>query len=318
MTTSMRSYHWERQLLALALEAFDSHHAVETVGVDQPLLDQAYEQCQTITRLNSRTFYLASGLVPVEKRPAIRALYAFCRVSDDLVDRSVDDPRHELDAWRERALGPQPALDDPVALAWADTRSRYTIPRLYAEQLVDGVATDLEPARYETFEELSAYCYGVASTVGLMAMHIIGLEPGISAPQAIPFAVRLGVALQLTNILRDVGEDARRGRLYLPIEELHAFGLSAADVFEGRQDSRWLAFMHFQIERNRRLYTEAQPGITMLHRSGRFSIAAAAGLYRAILEDIEAHDGDVFTRRAYIGAWGKLSRLPGIWWSSRH
>jgi phytoene synthase len=175
------------------------------------------------------------------------------------------------------------------------------------------VARDLRQKRYQTFEELTAYAYGVASTVGLMSMHIIGY----SGAEALPYAIKLGVALQITNILRDVGEDWRAGRIYLPLEELAAFGLTDADVAAGRVDERWRSLMRFQIARNRRLYAEAMPGIKMLNSDGRFAVAAAGELYRAILGEIEAHDYDVFDRRAHVGAWGKLRRLPGIWWRSR-
>ena len=147
-----------------------------------------------------------------------------------------------------------------------------------------------------------------------MVMHIIGF----SGPEAIPYAVRLGVALQLTNILRDVGEDWHADRLYLPQNELAAFGLTEEDIDVGRVDDRWRAFLGFQIARNRRLYAQAMPGIALLHPDGRFAIAAAAGLYRAILEDIEAHDMDVFTRRAHVSQWSKVRRLLGMWmWARR-
>jgi phytoene synthase len=195
-------------------------------------------------------------------------------------------------------------------LAWADTITRYRIPRLYAHQLIEGVAKDITVKRYKTFDELAEYSYGVASTVGLMAMHIIGY----SGPEAIPYAVKLGVALQLTNILRDIWEDWTMGRLYLPQDELSAYGLSEADIASQQLSDRWSAFIQFQIERNRRIYAEAMPGIALLHRDGHFAIAAAAELYRAILGDIEAHGGDVFRRRAYVSRWEKLMRLPGIWW----
>jgi phytoene synthase len=181
------------------------------------------------------------------------------------------------------------------------------------EQLIEGVRRDLNQKRYATFEELTAYAYGVASTVGLMSMHIIGF----SSPAAIPYAIKLGVALQITNILRDVSEDWRMGRLYLPLQELAAYGLSEADVARGQVDRRWRAFMRFQIARVRRLYEEAWPGIALLNKDGRFAIAAAGELYRAILDDIEAHDYDVFSRRAHLSAWRKLGRLPGIWWRNR-
>jgi phytoene synthase len=146
-----------------------------------------------------------------------------------------------------------------------------------------------------------------------MAMHIMGF----SGPEAVPYAVRLGVALQITNILRDVAEDWGRGRLYLPLDELAAFGLEAADVAEGVVDDRWRAFMRLQIDRNRDLYDQAVPGISLLHRDGQFAVAAAADLYSAILEDIEANDYDVFGRRAHLSGWGRLRRLPAIWLRAR-
>jgi phytoene synthase len=187
------------------------------------------------------------------------------------------------------------------------------VPVRYGEQLIDGVARDLTQSRYQTFEELAAYCYAVASTVGLMSMHVIGY----AGAHAIPYAIKLGVALQLTNILRDVGEDWQAGRLYLPHEDLAQFGLQEEDIARGEVTDNWRAFMRYQIARNRLLYAEAAPGIALLDRDGRFAIGAAAGLYQGILQDIEAHDYDVFSRRAFVSKWGKLRRLPGIWWGYR-
>lgn len=310
---------WENRLLSMAYEALTHHHAegIQTEKIApqarEEVLEFAYRRAEAITKAHSRTFYLASALLPVEKRRAIRALYAFCRVSDDLVDGDPNASQSALESWREIALGDHADEIDLVALAWADTRHRYQIPLKLGEQLIDGIAEDLSPANYETFEDLSAYCYRVASTVGLMAMHIIGFR----GKQAIPYAIKLGVALQLTNILRDVGEDWVAGRLYLPREELAEFGLTPEDIGAGVTDERWSAFLQFQIARNRQLYAEAMPGIAYLNPEGRFAIAAAAELYQAILEDICAHEGDIFNRRAHISLVGKLRRLPGIWWRSR-
>jgi phytoene synthase len=143
-----------------------------------------------------------------------------------------------------------------------------------------------------------------------MAMHIIGFRGN----EALPDAIKLGVALQVTNILRDVAEDWQRGRVYLPQSELAAFGLSEDDLAAGQNSDRWQAFMRFQITRVRALYAESRPGIAHLNRDGRFAVAAAARLYEGILDDIEAHDYDVFKRRAHLGTRAKLARLPGIWW----
>lgn len=313
---TVRTTSWEYRLTRLAYEALDSHASAEyaaPAATDATELERAYAYCADLTKMHSKTFYMASSLLPDEKRRAMRALYAFCRVSDDLVDRHVGDSEAALEVWRARALSENPPRDDLVAVAWADTRARYSIPRQYAEQLIDGVARDLKQTRYATFEDLSVYCYGVASTVGLMAMHIIGFD----GAKAIPYAVKLGVALQLTNILRDVGEDWRAGRVYLPQDELHEFRLCEDDLDAGSVDDRWRRFMQFQIDRNRRLYREALPGVQMLDLDGRFAVAAAAELYREILSDIERNDADVFSRRAFVSKRGKIRRLPGIWWRAR-
>ncbi|GAB4576401.1 MAG: phytoene/squalene synthase family protein [Anaerolineae bacterium] len=307
---------WEHRLLNLAYEALHSKEPpTPRILAPADTLQAAYAQCDAITAHHSKTFSMASSLLPEHKRRAVRALYAFCRITDDIIDSTggVVGRSLALEAWEQTISNPDSDKRDPVALAWADARAAFRIPASYARQLINGCARDLHQTRYTTFEELAEYAYGVASTVGLMAMHIIGFE----GPQAIPYAVKLGVALQITNILRDVAEDLANGRVYLPQDELAAFGLSEADLARGQVTDAWRAFMKFQIARNRRLYAEAWPGIKMLSPDGRFAIAAAAELYRAILADIETHDYDVFTRRASVSTLGKLRRLPGIWWRSR-
>jgi phytoene synthase len=309
---------WENPLLNLANEAWQAvKEAEKTSRADIALLQQAYDHCEAITAYHSRSFYLASGLMEPEARRAARALYAFCRTTDDIVDDSGKEAEMLLLTWRERSLSWRPPHQDLVAVAWADARAKYGIPQRYAEQLIDGVARDLTQNRYQTFEDLTTYCYGVASTVGLMSMHITGYE----SQEAVRYAVKLGVALQLTNILRDVAEDWERGRVYLPQEELQAYGLRdddiAAGVNEGLYDERWRKFMKFQIARAHHIYDEAWPGIKMLDPQGRLAIAAAATFYRGILDDIESHDYDVFSRRAHVSKWGKIRQLPSIWWRTK-
>lgn len=317
---ALKIHDWERPLLTLAYEAGRACGPEPLPRIrDGKELDSAYDFCEAVTAANSQSFFTASRFLPRDKRRSVRALYAFCRKSDDIVDKPSSgkrDPeavRDALDSWRTRALVQAADRRDPVALAWSDARRRYAIPYRYAEQLIQGVARDISYRRYETFEDVTTYCYGVAATVGLMSMHIIGF----SGAEAIPFALKLGVALQLTNILRDVGEDWREGRLYLPLKELRDYGLCEEDIEAGVVDDRWRAFMRFQIGRARQLYEEAWPGIALLHADGRFAIGAAADLYRAILADIEAHDYDVFSRRAHVSMFGKLRRLPMIWWRSK-
>jgi len=247
---------WERKLLSLANQAVPPANAATVKPfASAPQRRRAYAYCERLTAEHSRSFHLASCLLPPAKRRAIRALYAFCRISDDIVDGTHDNAGSLLAAWRKRALSLHPAPDDLAEGAWTDTRLRYGIPTRYAEQLIAGVAQDLTPTRYATFEEPTTYAYGVASTVGLMSMHIIGF----ASAEAALYAIRLGVALQLTNILRDVGEDWRAGRVYLPQRELAAFDLNEADIGRGCVDERWRALMRFQIARNRTLYAEAMP-----------------------------------------------------------
>ena len=308
---------WEYQLLTLARQAFETQSAVTRVHVDPLTLAAAYRHCEALTKHHSKTFYLASGLLPDEKQRAVRALYGFCRITDNIVDMGDgEQPQQALEVWRRVVMLPQPPPDEPVALAWADAQLRFNIPAGYPRQLIDGVGQDFTKNRYASFDELAAYAYGVASTVGLMAMHIIGFDSN----EAIPYAVKLGVALQLTNILRDVREDWQNGRLYLPLDELADFGLSEADIARGVRtgcyDERWRRFMRYQIERTRTLYRDSLPGIGLLNIDGRFAIAAAARLYEAIFDVIEANDYDVFSERASVSALGKLRRLPNIWWQA--
>jgi phytoene synthase len=302
--------HWEHRLRALAGESHQP--AVPPTPLHKAhdsTFQAAYEHCAAITAHHSRSFHLASSLLPEPKRHAVRALYAFCRTVDDIVDvPSVAAREASLEEWRrisESAWAPNGNL---IAAAWTDAMRRYHIPRRYALQLIEGVARDLAAARYETFDDLSTYCYGVASTVGLMAMHIVGFQ----SQDAVPYAIKLGVALQMTNILRDVGEDLLSGRVYLPQAELRRYGIRREDLEAGRVTRRWRDFMRFQIDRTRRLYAEAWPGIRLLHADGQIAIAAAADLYRGILTAIERNDYDVFTRRASLGAWEKILLLPPL------
>jgi phytoene synthase len=174
---------WESISLPLAYEAEHQSFATTILPLnDRGVLDRAYAYCDSITSTHSRTFYMATGLLPVEKRRAMRALYAFCRVSDDIIDCSQSDMEEKLTAWRRRALSPVPPSTDLVTIAWADTRSRYQIPQRYAEQLIHGVARDLFQKRYHTFEDVVRYSYGVASTVGLMSMHRLAHGALVSSP----------------------------------------------------------------------------------------------------------------------------------------
>ncbi len=268
-------------------------------------LAQSYAHCRRVTRQASKSFALAARLLPAPKRCAIEALYAFARTSDDLVDEH-DEPTRALETWIAQVQG-RLAGDDPLLPAWADVSQRYALPSGLTQELLAGVGMDLSIKRYATFSDLQLYCYRVASVVGLLSMHIIGFTPG-----AEPYAIQLGIALQLTNILRDVGEDAARGRIYLPLEDLERFGVREEDILAGVQSESFQALMRWEIARAEALYQASWPGIAMLHRDGQMAVAVAALLYRAILPKIAANGYDVFTKRAFVPLREKLLLLPAI------
>jgi phytoene synthase len=279
-----------------------------------PALREAHRFAENVIREHSRTFHFATGFLPGRTRRAVRSLYGFCRATDDLVDRNgatVED----IERWRAQVALPPAAQTHPVLISWSATREEFGVDRRYERELIDGVEMDIFPRRYETWKELEQYCYRVASTVGLLSLPIIGLAPGVSPKLAAMYAVRLGVALQLTNILRDVGEDAARGRIYLPLEDLKTHGVSEVDIHRRLMGEKFVALMKFEICRARALYRQALPGIALLDRGVRTAVGAAALLYRGILDEIEAIRYDVFSRRAHLTALKKFLRLPGILWT---
>ncbi|HUS14600.1 MAG TPA: squalene/phytoene synthase family protein [Chloroflexia bacterium] len=292
-----------------------------TVPDPHPTLLPAYRACTTVIRQHSASFYFSASLLPPAKRRAVLALYAFCRLSDEVVDGAA--ARGEAPAAATAALGSwaarcgplHPAVheDEPVVLAWADTRRRFAIPQALAEELLAGVRMDIQISRYATWADLWIYCYRVASTVGQMSMHITGAIHRA----AVNYAIRLGVALQLTNILRDVGEDARQGRIYLPLADLARFGYTPQELLDGCVNDRFVALMQFEIARARALYAQAWPGIALLAPDSRLAVGAAASVYRAILTRIEANGYDVFTRRARVPHAEKIAMLPRVWWEVR-
>lgn len=283
-------------------------------------LERAYQLCDEITCDHSKTFYFSTRFLPAPKRRAIRAFYAFCRTTDDMVDvlmKTEPEARASLSTWRVASRLEAAAQQNPVLAAWSAVREAYGVPQQCVEELIDGCEMDLSIRRYETWEALRRYCYCVASTVGLISMHVIGLvdnSPETYA-RARTAAIDLGVAMQLTNILRDVGEDLQRGRIYLPQEDLRRFDYTEADLWNHVVDDRFRALMRFEIARARALYAQSLPAVALLRPEGRFAVAAAAVLYREILTKIEANDFDVFTRRAHLTFGEKLRCLPRILWT---
>jgi phytoene synthase len=266
----------------------------------------AWSACSAITRTHGRTFYLASRFLPPARRQAIHAIYAFCRIADDIADRSPDleSAARGLDDWEAQIANPT----NPVALAFAAVRARYGIPVVPVHDLLAGVRMDLTPARYETWEDLRRYCYHVAGTVGLMTAPVLGCQQAA----ALPHAVDLGVAMQLTNVLRDVGEDACQGRLYLPLQDLDRFGCDPEAILRGRPNGQFSRLMAFEIDRARSIYAQARLGYPALSPSGRLTALAGERLYAAILNRIEENGFDVFSTRAHVSTSRKIGALPGI------
>jgi 15-cis-phytoene synthase len=262
--------------------------------------------CAAIARSHGRSFFLASHCLPPDRRRAIHAIYAYCRIADDIADHSADatSAALALDAWERQLAAPT----HPVAVAFAAARAQHGVPVAPAQDLITGVRMDLGPCRFATWDDLRHYCYHVAGTVGLMVAPILGCED----EAALPYAVDLGIAMQLTNILRDVGEDARRGRLYLPLDELAAFSCDPEAILCGRPRGRFRELLAFQVARARNLYVQARRGIPALSPAGRLTTLAASEFYATILRAIEERDYDVFGARAYVPNGRKLAALPGL------
>lgn len=294
-------------------------------------LENAYELCRQITAKYSKTFYLGTLLMPEVKRRAIWAIYVWCRRTDELVDgpQSALTTPKTLDAWErqlESVFAGYPVDDPDVALV--DTLKRFPLDIEPFRDMVAGQQMDLYRSRYETFEDLHLYCYRVAGTVGLMSASVMGLEPldRLRMPWAknldrdledpIEQAIALGVANQLTNILRDVGEDARRGRIYIPQEDLARFDYTEQDLLKEVIDHRWCALMHFQIQRARKFFAQAESGISALSQDARWPVWSALLLYRQILSAIERNQYDVFHQRAYVPTPRKFVYLPLAWFKS--
>lgn len=303
-----------------------SAHPVRDAGsaAVRALADQA--ACARVARTHARTFALASRFLPDDKRRAAFALYAFCRAADDLVDERPSlgpgEARVRLDALAAglaRALAGAPDGALFRELCWAVVR--YAIPPALLHELLDGVARDLEPVGYASWPALEGYCQGVASSVGEMCARVFGVAGGQDvAVRAIGHARTLGVAMQLTNILRDMGEDARRGRCYLPADELAAHGLTPGDVLAGPAvvgHPGWKPLLRFQIARARALYDGAAPGIALLAPDARRCAAACADGYAAILTAIERLDYDTMSTRARVDGLGRLAILWRAWRTPR-
>lgn len=298
-----------------------SFHRSVIDEVEDKTLQGAYARCRSITREHAKTFYMAARFLPNEKQRGIFAVYGLCRYIDDLVDEAEDlVAKQILDENDIRAyLGSVQAklvdtyngtviYEDPILLAFSDVLRNYRIPLRLPLLLIEGVGSDLIKNRYRTFEEIYDYSYKVASTVGLMTTEIFGYR----SEEARRYAVDLGIAMQLTNILRDLGEDLNKNRIYIPRDELDLFGVTEQNLFKHRIDDNFTRLIRFQINRTRQFYRRAENGIRMLTKDSRLPVYLARFNYSRILDKIEENDYDVFNHRAYLNASEKISILPRV------
>jgi phytoene synthase len=282
-------------------------------------IEQAYEHCRKVTFQHAKTFYFASLFLEKEKRKACYAVYAFCRYVDDLVDNApkeslIDDTVQLVEQWRFAIRSvyegaSQITLDAGTSLvmqAWADTLTHYSIPSNLPEELIEGVLMDTYLDRFETFDELYTYCYKVASVVGLMTSEIFRY----SHPDALPHAIDLGIAMQLTNICRDISEDADRGRIYIPKTELLEFNVSETEILQKQCTPAFQALMKFQVERANAYYDSADKGIPYLDKDSRLTVQLMSTNYRRILNKLQTMQYNPFPERAHLTFSEKLLAVP--------
>jgi phytoene synthase len=300
------------------------HHGLQSRGaVLLPSLEQAYEECRLETAQWAKTFYLGTLLMPPEKRRAIWAIYVWCRRTDELMDsaeaqaRPASELSDRLDRWEQRTRDLFAGqVQDGLDLVMRDTIERFPQPLQPYLDMIEGQRMDLRCHRYASFDDLKLYCYRVAGTVGLMTQEVMGVDPAYTTapwsdvPDTSDAAVALGIANQLTNILRDVGEDRARGRIYLPQEDLERFGYTEDQLMAGVVNDHWRSLMRFQVQRARDWFARSEAGVRWLSPDARWPVWASLRLYRGILDVIEQHHYDVFNHRAFVPQAGKLLDLP--------
>jgi len=264
-------------------------------------LTASYTFCRTIARRRARNFYYSFLLLPADQRNAMCAIYAFMRYCDDISEAEGATPE-SINTWRadlDLALaGQYPA--NPLWPAFHDTVQRYKIPANYFREMIDGVSRDIHPRKIQTFDELYRYCYQVASVVGLTIIHIFGFE----SPDALKLAEKCGIAFQLTNILRDVREDAENARIYIPQEDIARFETDLS-----KYDANFIALMTYEADRAHKYYDESRPLIDLVHKRSRASLWALIEIYRRLLERMERSNFDVLAKRIRVPTWEKLAIL---------
>ncbi|HEY2172467.1 MAG TPA: phytoene/squalene synthase family protein [Mycobacteriales bacterium] len=295
-------------------------HELDAAGIHGESLRSAYAACRRLHATHGRTYYLATRLLPPAKRPYVHALYGFARYADDLVDRlgptRAGDPEVVSAAARLESLhdqvigpaGPGGVLDRdaaPVVRAVRDTMRRFDLPAGHVADFLDSMRTDLTVTGYRTYDDLAGYMWGSAAVIGLLVLPVLGTTTDREV--AAPYAADLGLAFQLTNFLRDVGEDLQRGRVYLPAEDMALFGVDREHLVRGVVDGPVRRLLAHEIARTREIYRAAEPGIRLLHADSRDCVRAAFLLYGGILDEIERADYQVLTGRVTIPARRRLA-----------
>lgn len=272
-------------------------------GITDPVLQTSYQRCRQLNAQHGKTYFLATRLLPPAKRPFVHALYGLARYADEIVDRidpsfTGEQRADALERWSHTFMADlhRGHSDDPVAAAAVDTATRWSIPDEHFAAFFHSMRMDLTVEQYQTYDDLYEYVYGSAAVIGLQMVPI--LQP--RSQRAYSHARDLGIAFQLANFIRDVGEDLERGRIYLPLAELAAHGVTAQDVRARRVDDNWREALAEQIGRVRNLQASANPGIGMLDPASQPCIAAASELYCGIADEVEANDYDVFSKRASV------------------
>lgn len=290
-------------------------------------LDQSYAHCEHVARTQARNFYFSFVTLPPDKKAAMCAIYAFFRYSDDVSDDAIDAARdgeteieqraRQMRDWRaalDRAFAGDYG-DSRILPAFHDTVKKYSIPANYFHELIDGTEMDLVTNRYETFKDLHLYCYRVASLVGFVCIHVWGFDAADG--KALEYAEACGLALQLTNILRDVKEDAERNRIYLPQEDLRRFGVSEQDLLSAKMTPQFRDLMKFEAKRARDYYAVAENLFPLVSPVGRPTLSIMVRIYAGILDCIENYNYDVFSARARVTTPKKLAIVAQAWLSSK-
>jgi 15-cis-phytoene synthase len=291
-------------------------------------LEDSYAQCIEVTKERAKNFHFAFTVLPKERYRGICALYAYTRTADDLSD-DESDPKKALEnsrAWRaafDNALtgdfSAPPVLCAPgmkeqaplgILPAVADTMARYKIPTVYMHDLITGTEMDAHKKRYEKWDDSYLYCYRVASVIGMMTIHVFGFEN----PKAIPMAEKTGIAFQMTNILRDLVEDAGRDRIYLPLEDLCAHDISEAELLAAKDSPKLRKLVKFEVERTKVFYEQGRELVPLIAKESRDALGSLVAIYRRLLDEIERRDYDVFSERVSLSKAEKLKLAAGFAW----